>query len=353
MAATFALASALSMAAGAARAPRTTGPKASPSLAAPRCAAPLLAGARRSRAVSSARRAARAMSRSAIVVRAAAAAPAVYEEAYAACTDLIKKAHCAPILVRLAWHDSGNYDASTGTGGANGSIRFDLEMSHGGNAGLVTAVKLLAPIKKKFPDLGYADLFQMASAAAIEACGGPKIDMKYGRVDAADESAVPPDGRLPSAGAPYQEAQGADPAKESADQSPQGHLRRVFGRMGLSDQDIVALSGAHTLGRAFKDRSGAAPLESTKFTKDGPGRTGGQSWTEQWLEFDNRYFTMLLDAEAGTADPELLQLATDNALLEDPAFRPFVEKYAADNAAFCADYAAAHKRLSELGSTFA
>eukprot|EP00955_Chlamydomonas_euryale_P061501 358057-Chlamydomonas_euryale.AAC.2 len=67
-------------------------------------------------------------------------------------------------------------------------------------------------------------------------------------------------------------------------------------------QDIVALSGAHTLGRAFKNRSGAAPLESTKYTKDGPGTKGGQSWTEEWLKFDNRYFTMLLEAEAGGCD---------------------------------------------------
>eukprot|EP00955_Chlamydomonas_euryale_P061502 358057-Chlamydomonas_euryale.AAC.3 len=44
-------------------------------------------------------------------------------------------------------------------------------------------------------------------------------------------------------------------------------------------------------------------------------------------------------------------MATDNALLTDPEFRPLVEKYAKDNAAFCADYAEAHKRLSELGST--
>uniref|UniRef100_A0A804I529 L-ascorbate peroxidase n=1 Tax=Musa acuminata subsp. malaccensis TaxID=214687 RepID=A0A804I529_MUSAM len=34
------------------------------------------------------------------------------------------------------------------------------------------------------------------------------------------------------------------------------HLRDVFGHMGLSDQDIVALSGGHTLGRCHKERSG-------------------------------------------------------------------------------------------------
>lgn len=31
---------------------------------------------------------------------------------------------------------------------------------------------------------------------------------------------------------------------------------QVFGRMGLDDKDIVALSGGHTLGRARPDRSG-------------------------------------------------------------------------------------------------
>jgi hypothetical protein len=34
------------------------------------------------------------------------------------------------------------------------------------------------------------------------------------------------------------------------------HIREVFGRMGFSDQEIVALSGAHALGRCHSDRSG-------------------------------------------------------------------------------------------------
>jgi L-ascorbate peroxidase len=45
----------------------------------------------------------------------------------------------------------------------------------------------------------------------------------------------------------------------------------------------------------------------------------------------------------------LLQLPSDKALLSDPSFRPLVEKYAADEDAFFADYAEAHLKLSELG----
>jgi L-ascorbate peroxidase len=69
--------------------------------------------------------------------------------------------------------------------------------------------------------------------------------------------------------------------------------------MGFDDEGIVALSGAHTFGRAYKDRSGLGK-ESTKFTdgskqvrSDGSEakyKPGGSSWTERWLVFDNSYF---------------------------------------------------------------
>lgn len=69
--------------------------------------------------------------------------------------------------------------------------------------------------------------------------GGPTIPWGAGRVDALDPSAVTPDGRLPN----------ADSGPKGADKSDADHLRTVFYRMGFDDQEIVALSGAHALGR--------------------------------------------------------------------------------------------------------
>jgi len=60
---------------------------------------------------------------------------------------------------------------------------------------------------------------------AIEVMGGPKVQYRPERPDAHDNTVCVPDGRLPHA-----------------------HLRDIFYRMGFDDKDIVALSGAHTVG---------------------------------------------------------------------------------------------------------
>jgi L-ascorbate peroxidase len=96
---------------------------------------------------------------------------------------ILDEKNCGPVMVRLAWHDSGTYDASINgewpaAGGAIASIRFKPEISHGANAGLANAVKILEPVKEKFPEVSYADIFQMASARSIALAGGPMIDMK-------------------------------------------------------------------------------------------------------------------------------------------------------------------------------
>ena len=137
-----------------------------------------------------------------------------------------------------------------------------------------------------------------------------------------------------------------------------GAVRRLGA--GFNDCEIVALSGAHTLGRAFAERSGTVPYgygdaKGTKYTQStsvarrdgvpGVGMAGGESWTANWLTFDNSYFK-------AADDPQLLRLATDVALATDATFRPHFLAYAQSQAAFFADYARAHKKLSELGAAF-
>lgn len=90
---------------------------------------------------------------------------------------------------------------------------------------------------------------------------GPTIPWRPGRADR-DVSMCTPDGRLP------------DGSKEHS------HLRAIFGRMGFDDREIVALSGAHALGRCHTDRSGF----------EGP-------WTFSPTVLSNDYFRLLLESK--------------------------------------------------------
>jgi hypothetical protein len=231
------------------------------------------------------------------------------------------------MVVRLAWHAAGTYDKKDNSGGTNGStMRFSPESAEDANAGLHIIRDMLLPVMQNHPELSRADIWTTAGLAAIEFMGGPKIEPVFGRMDAPNGSYCPGGGRLPDA------AQGAD------------HLRQVFGRMGFNDREIVALSGAHTLGRCHIVRSGY----------DGP-------WTRNPLKFDNTYFKNLIhlqwkprvwegplqyeDVQTG----ELMMLPSDMCLVSDSKFREFVELYAKDEAVFFKDFAAAFHKLLSLG----
>lgn len=232
-----------------------------------------------------------------------------------------------PILVRLAWHASGTYDVTTGTGGSNGAtMRYPVEAMDGANNGLEHARKFLEPIKAQFPWITYADLWTFAGKVAVEFMGGPIIPWQPGRVDYIDEKNVPPNGRLPDG------ALGQD------------HLRDIFYRMGFNDQEIVALCGAHNLGRCHGDRSGF----------DGP-------WVPTPTKFSNTYFKLLLHEDwylqkndfgveqFYDEDKDLMMLPADFSLLKDKSFRPWVETYSEDKALFYDHFAKAFGKLIDLG----
>lgn len=234
-----------------------------------------------------------------------------------------------PILLRLGWHASGTYDAATGTGGSNGAtMRFAPEKDHGANAGLQHARDFLEPVKQQFPWITHSDLWTLAAACAIQEMGGPDIPWRPGRADR-EVACCTPDGRLP------------DGSKE------QNHLRAIFGRMGFNDQEIVALSGAHALGRCHTDRSGFS----------GP-------WTFSPITLTNDYFKLLVEEKwqhkpwngpkqfEDVSTKTLMMLPTDMALVRDGVFKGWVQKYAEDQDLFFRDFSDVVMKLFELGVPF-
>merc|ERR1712137_287474 len=101
----------------------------------------------------------------------------------------------------------------------------------------------LEPIKAKFPSVSYADIYTLAGVVAIEESGGPEIPFRFGRKDFDSGETSPPDGRLPDAD------KGSSPKTVA-------HIKEIFHRMGFSNQEIVALLGAHALGRCHTEASG-------------------------------------------------------------------------------------------------
>lgn len=236
-----------------------------------------------------------------------------------------------PTLLRLAWHCSGTYDKKSGTGGSSGgTIRFQSELAHGGNAGLTNAVKWLEPLKSKYPSVSYGDLYTLAGVVAIKEAKGPTIPWSSGRVDTSEDT-VTPDGRLPA-------------ADKGSPEKTASHLRKdVFGRMGFNDEAIVALSGAHALGRCHPDYSGYT----------GP-------WSFNPYVLSNAYYSLVLYGkwtpkswdgpfQYEDATGKLMMLVSDLVLRDDPKFAKYAKIYAADNQRFFADFSKYFQQLEELG----
>lgn len=233
----------------------------------------------------------------------------------------------APIMLRLAWHSSGTFDPNVRPyGGCNGAtMRFEPESDYDDNKGLEIAKNALEVVKQKHPDASYSDLWIFAGYVAVEEMKGPVIEFRPGRVDAASGDSCPPEERLPV---------WDEPAVE---------LRAKFERMGLNDRDIVALSGAHSVGHTHEDHSGF-PYHQ---------------WDNTPTVFDNTYFDFLLanwwvfDDDDKTRpyyrNRSWLMLLSDFLLREDTEFRKIVEEYSTDELRWHMDFAIAFKKVTENG----
>ena len=316
------------------------------------------------------------------------------------------------LFIRMAWHSAGTYRTGDGRGGTRaGQQRFAPQNSWPDNANLDKARRLLWPIKQKYGQkISWADLMILAGNVALESMGFKTVGFAGGRTDVwepqsnvywgiekkfLDDERYNEDRELeqPLAavqmGLIYVNPEGPngepDPIKAAAD------IRETFGRMGMNDEETVALiAGGHTLGKthgaASGDDLGASP-EGATIEEQGMGwksdyNTGkGKDaitsgleviWTEDPTNWNHGYFESLFENEweltksPGGAnqwvaknphkmfpdafDDEVIHkptmLTTDLSLIEDSAYRVVSQKFYDDPAAFELAFAKAWFKLT-------
>ena len=308
------------------------------------------------------------------------------------------------LFIRMAWHSAGTYRTGDGRGGSrSGQQRFAPLNSWPDNANLDKARRLLWPIKQKYGNkISWADLMILTGNVALESMGfetygfaggredvwEPALDVYWGMEQKwlADER-YSGDRELENPlaavqmGLIYVNPEGPngnpDPVLAAKD------IRETFGRMGMNDEETVALiAGGHTLGKTHGagpasnvgPEPEAAPIEEQGFGwkstyKSGKGAdaiTSGLEviWTSTPAQWSHLFFFNLFENEweltkspAGAhqweaVDPKMMvpdafdseklhkptMLTTDLSLRFDPAYekisRDFYENPEKFNDAF-------------------
>jgi catalase-peroxidase len=246
--------------------------------------------------------------------------------------------HYGGLFIRMAWHSAGTYRSGDGRGGSrSGQQRFAPLNSWPDNANLDKARRLVWPIKQKYGNkISWADLMVLTGNVALESMGfktfgfaggredvfEPELDVYWGSegkwLD--DKNRYTGDRKLENPlaavqmGLIYVNPEGPngnpDPVLAAFD------IRDTFGRMGMNDEETVALiAGGHTLGKTHGagpashvgPEPEAAPIEEQGFGwkssyKSGKGTdaiTSGLEviWTSTPVTWSQGFFKSLFENE--------------------------------------------------------
>ena len=317
-----------------------------------------------------------------------------------------------PLFIRMAWHSAGTYRTGDGRGGTrSGMERFAPQNSWPDNTNLDKARRLLWPIKQKYGNkISWADLMILAGNVSMESMGFPIYGFGGGREDVwepeqnvywgsetkwLDDKRYTENRKLENPlaavqmGLIYVNPEGPngnpDPIAAAKD------IRETFGRMGMNDEETVALiAGGHSFGKTHGagpasnvgPEPEAAPIEEqglgwTSQYKSGKGKdaiTSGLevTWTTTPTQWGHSYFQILFNNEwelttspAGAKqwvakNPNVLvpdafdpnkkiapsMLTTDLSMRYDPAYEKISRRFLEHPEEFTAAFAKAWFKLT-------
>ncbi|XP_062208528.1 peroxidase 19-like [Phragmites australis] len=260
-----------------------------------------------------------------------------------------------PAVLRLFHHDCfvEGCDASIliaptadarGTAARAPKVERDVEENKNLSQEAFDTVEMAkAAVESKCPGIvSCADVLALAARDYVQLVGGPYYPVKKGRKDSKVSLAGKVRGSLPRANSTVDE------------------LLRVFASKGLDAGDLVALSGAHTVGFAhcvhflgriydFRGTRRPDPLMDARLVKAlrmSCPSTGGSARVvvpvdvSTPFQFDHAYYANL--------QTRLGLLASDQALALDARTRPLVQELAADKARFFQAFVASMDRMGSI-----
>ncbi|WP_435640463.1 catalase/peroxidase HPI [Micavibrio aeruginosavorus] len=323
------------------------------------------------------------------------------------------------MMARVSWHAAGSYRNTDGRGGGNtGNQRFAPLNSWPDNVNTDKGRRLLWPIKKKYGNkISWADLIILAGTMAYEEAGLKTFGFAFGREDIwhpekdifwGDEKEwlAPSDNRYGDVKNPatlenplaavqmgliYVNPEGVNGKSDPLVTAAQ--MRETFARMGMNDEETVALTaGGHTIGKCHgngkaSDLSADPETAGPEFQGLGWMNTKGRgigrdtvvsglegAWTTNPTQWDNGFFKMLfghewelrkspagamqwepvtikdedkpVDVEDSSIRNNPMMTDADMALKMDPAYREISMRFMNDFDAFSDAFARAWFKLT-------
>ncbi|KAL1314627.1 hypothetical protein HN51_041440 [Arachis hypogaea] len=248
--------------------------------------------------------------------------------------------------LRLFLHDCfvQGCDASVMISSANG----DAEKDHSENLslpgdGFDTVIKAKQAVEASCPAVvSCADILALATRDVISFLGGPSFNVELGRKDGLISKSSNVEGNLPKSSFNLKQ------------------LNTMFSNHNLTQTDMIALSGAHTIGfshcNEFSNRlysfSASSPLDPTldsnyaeQLKTQCPQNPDPQVVValdpDSSSSFDNKYYRNLVAGKG--------LLRSDQVLYTDPASRSTVAEFANNADAFNEAFVAAMRKLGRVG----